>query len=1107
MDYRFGDVRRARLAPLFFLCCLAIFSPGWAEPPLRFNRDIRPILAGKCFACHGPDSASRKADLRLDQREAAVAAGALDGETPEESELLRRIDSEDPDEQMPPPDTKKSLSPEERELLRRWVSEGANYEPHWAYIPPVDHGWPETRDKSWARNGIDRFVLARLEQMGLRPAAEADKPTLARRLALDLTGLPPEPEILRTYLADESPEAYERLVETLLASPRWGEHQARYWLDAARYADSNGIHFDNFREIWSYRDWVVKAFNANMPFDQFLVEQLAGDLIPGATLDQRIASGFNRCNMTTNEGGAIDEEYLVLYTRDRTETVARVFMGLTANCAVCHDHKFDPLSQREFYQLSAYFNNTTQAAMDGNIATTPPVIVVPREDDRGRWSELEGALQGVQEELVARRESGRGDFQKWLASASADEIRKGAPSGDELLVAGLEEGDGTTTRVAVATPPGATAAGVAINASQGSSANTVASSPAEPVTFPKLVARDVPLTSEAKWESAEEGRDPKGLGLQLNGKALEIADVGDFEKDQPFAIGIWVKLHANDSSGAILARMDDTKDYRGWDLWNQERRVGVHIVDRWPDKALKVLGKNQIEANVWTHVAVTYDGSSKATGVRIYYNGQLQEPLVESDLLEAGTSIRTPVAFKLGQRESSNPVSGVVVRDLRIDRRAWNAGEVAALAGTRRFLDTLALAPEKRDANELEAMFAWWLTSLDGKYRDAQARQTALQTEQETLKGRGTIAHVMQEKAEPPVAYVLYRGEYTQRRDQVSVGTPRILPPFPADYPPNRLGLAKWLLLPDQPLTARVPVNRFWQHLFGTGLVRTSEDFGVSGELPTHPELLDWLALQFRHHDWDVKELHRLIVSSATYRQAAVATPEKLEKDPANRYFSRGPRFRMDAEMVRDLALATSGLLREELGGPSVKPYQPTGVWEAVAMIGSNTRDYRQDEGAKLYRRSLYTFWKRAAPPASMEILNAPSREFCVVRRERTNTPLQALVTLNDPQFVEAARQLAARVLGADPRLSGSSTAQADDERLRRITELLISRDFNSDERSLALDSLARLRAFYLDHPEETQRVITVGASRPDPEIPAAELAAWTMLANQLMNLDEVLNK
>ena len=1043
------------------LCCvLAVASATIAaDPSIQYNRDVRPILAEACFKCHGPDSASRAAHLRLDQHDAAAAAGAIVPGKPDESEAIRRVESTDADEVMPPPAQQRQLTAPQKALLRRWVEAGAEYQPHWSYITPVRPPLPAVKQAAWVRNPIDAFVLAKLEEQGLEPAPEADRRTLARRLSLDLTGLPPAPEGVEAFVNDTSGDAYEKYVDQLLQSPRWGEHRGRYWLDAARYADSHGIHFDNFREIWAYRDWVIDALNRNLPFDQFTIEQLAGDLLPNPTLEQRIATGFHRCNITTNEGGVIAEEYAVLYARDRTETTSWVWFGLTMNCTTCHDHKFDPISQREFYEMAAYFNNTTQAVMDGNIKDTPPVLLVPPPQDRARWDALDPEIAAARQAVEQRRTAARADFDRWLAEAQPAGLASAVPGDALSFFAALN--DGAAEQVAV------TIDGQA-----------------------KSVPVSAPLASEAGHVATAAYKSSPEV-------TIEVPAAGDFEKDQGFSFGAWVKLAKTDGSGALFARMDDQADYRGWDLWIENGRPGTHIISKWDDDALKVVASEPLKAGQWTHVLVTYDGSGKAGGVKVYVNGLPQGVQVQKDQLKS--TIRTGVPLKVAQRSTQSRLNDVSIQDLRIYARTLAPQEVGQIVtGTR--IAYLATKPaDQRSDAEKEELFAWWLTTLDQPYRETAAKLSTLEQEQAAIKGRSTVAHVQQERPEPATAYVLFRGEYDKRRDQVQPDTPDILPPMPPELPKNRLGFAQWLFRPEHPLTARVTVNRYWQEVFGTGLVRTAGDFGVSGELPSHPELLDWLAVEFREGGWNIKRFFKLLVTSATYRQSATTTPEKLDKDGQNRLLSRGPRFRMDAELVRDYALAAGGLLAPKIGGPSVKPYQPDGVWEAVAMIGSNTRDYRRDSGENLYRRSLYTFWKRSAPPASLDIFNAPSREVCTVRRERTNTPLQALVTLNDPQFVEAARSLAQAAL-----LHGGDSMES---RLDYVARRLLCRPLETAEAAIAQASLADLSTFYAAHPEDVKQLLAVGESKPDSSLDPASLAAWTMLTNELLNLDEVLNK
>ncbi len=1035
---------------------------GNAKPgagTVQYNRDVRPILADNCFACHGPDSAARKADLRLDRREDALARSVFVPGKPDASALVARLITKDSSLLMPPPSSHKKLTAQQIDTLKRWIAQGATYERHWSYIPPTRPALPAVKDKKWSRNPIDRFVLAKLEAAGLKPALEADRRTLARRLSLDLTGLPPDPADVERFVKDKSPNAYEKLVDKFLASPHWGEHRGRYWLDAARYADTHGIHFDNYREIWAYRDWVIRAFNRNLPFDQFTIEQLAGDLLPKPTVDQLVATGFNRCNITTNEGGVIPEEYLVLYTRDRTETTAAVWMGATAGCATCHDHKFDPLSQREFYEMAAFFNNTTQGAMDGNIKDTPPIIAVPKPEDRERFDALQKELQAVRMQSDARKQAARADFEQWLNGASALAVTAQIPKNGLRFHAPLDEGKGKDLNVTVD-------------------------------------GRAVKLTAAG---------DPGWIAGQVAGRAfqrkpgadVQIPEAGDFEKDQGFTCSAWVRLPSGSTGGAIIARMDDQNDFRGWDLWVEGNRIGTHIINKWPEDALKVVMRDRLRANQWYHVTITYNGGAKPDSVKIYVDGEPKPHDAQANALKS--TIRTKVPLKIAQRHTTSHIENLGVHDIRLYDRSLSEAEVEQVMRGTRAAWLASRGAKQLSPKEKDELFNWWLPALDDQYKPIAAKLTSLESEDRNIRARGTIAHVANEKNEAAMAYILFRGEYDQRKDPVKADTPDILPAMPPDFPKNRLGFAKWLLLPEHPLTTRVTVNRFWQELFGTGLVATTGDFGITGELPSHPELLDWMAVEFREGGWDVKKFFKLLVTSATYRQSAVTTPEKRLKDRANRLLSRGPRFRMDAEVIRDYALAASGLLVPKLGGPSVKPYQPEGVWEAVAMIGSNTRDYRRDTGENLYRRSMYTFWKRSAPPASMDIFNAPSRETCTVRRERTNTPLQALVTLNDPQFVEAARHLAQRALK-----EGGATVES---RVNFLALRLLARPLRPEEMTVVKKSVADLEAYYKSQAKDAVQLITVGESKADASIQPELLAAWTMVTNQLMNLDEVLNK
>ncbi|HVR87575.1 MAG TPA: DUF1549 domain-containing protein, partial [Planctomycetota bacterium] len=884
-------------------------APADPDDAVRFNRDVRPILANTCFQCHGPDPGGRKAKLRLDREEGFF--GAREGGPtvvkgkPETSPLYLRILSKDPEELMPPPKSHKVLKPAEKDVLRRWIAQGAPWEPHWSFIKPERPAPPVVKNEKAARNAVDRFILAKLEAQGLAPAPEADRRTLARRLSLDLTGLPPEPDLVETFLSDTSPDAYEKLVDQLLASPRYGEHRARTWMDAARYADTHGLHFDNFRDIWPYRDWIINSFNHNQPFDQFTIEQLAGDLLPNPTQEQIIATGFHRCNITTNEGGTIAEENLANYARDRVETTSWVWLGLTSNCAVCHDHKFDPITTRDFYAMSAYFRNTTQGALDGNIRDTAPILVLPKPEDENRYKEIPSEIEAKKAAIAELKKKLRADFDQWLAAAKpgdwdAQVAKIGEPAFHLPLDANYPLGELVGVhdgRSVTATPQG-----------------------------------------QIRWEDS--GR--QGLALHLDGKPVEIgADIGSFDKDGARSFGCWVRLPKSFSgSASILARMDDDDGFRGWDLSAQDGEFTSHLIHHWQDDAIKVVTTGKVmKPGVWQHVFVTYDGSGKAEGFRIFVDGKDVKLKFDANTLKSTTKTQTP--FLVGQRKKSMPLKDALVQDLRIYSRALAPGEVRRLAMQEKARTLLAHAPADRKPKETDEIFDV-VASGDPAMAGYVDKVAALEGDLKSIRDRAYVAHVMEEKkGSMPVANILFRGEYDKPKDKVEAGVFSALHPMPAGAPKNRLGLARWLTSPENPLTARVTVNRLWQELFGTGIVKTAEDFGIMGDAPSHPELLDWLAVEFRE-SWDIKKMLRLLVCSATYRQAAVATPDKIEKDPANRLLSRGPRFRMDAEMIRDYALAVSGTLSPKIGGPSVKPYQPDGVWDAVGMRESNTKTYKR---------------------------------------------------------------------------------------------------------------------------------------------------------------------
>ena len=1061
--------RSRRLPLIAALVGLAGTAFAAAEPAgeVRFNRDIRPILAEACFHCHGPDPASRKAKMRFDREEDFFSKRekgmvVVKGK-PKESLLYQRITTTDKDDVMPPAEAHVQLKPEQKDLLRRWIEQGAPWQKHWAFIAPERPAEPKVANTKWVRNPIDGFVLAGLEAAKLQPAPEADRRTLARRLSLDLTGLPPTPEQVEAFVSDQRADAYERLVDQLIALPQYGEHRARYWLDAARYADTHGVHFDNYREMWPYRDWVINAFNTNQKFDQFTIEQLAGDLLPNPTIQQKIATGFHRCNITTNEGGTIEEENLVSYARDRVETTSWVWLGLTANCAVCHDHKFDPISQRDFYAMSAYFRNTTQSGLDGNIKDTPPILVMPKDEDRKRFDELPSLIEVAKKERDQATKEARGRFDLWLKDATKD-------SWDQELA----KGPAPVQRLPLTGP----AADGVLNGKAGAAATLVATTAAN--------------AKPVEWDES----GPFGPAAKVNGEMAITypPEVGDFEKDKPYSVSCWVKIGKDTPDGTIFGRMDNENGFRGWDLWLQGNEFASHLINHWNEDALKVRTKgNQVKRDTWQHICITYDGSAKPAGLKIYVGGKFNGFDMEADTLKSTTRTTTP--FQLARRRSSSFTSNVALQNLHFYDRVVAPDEAARLAATLEVRALLATAPDKRDKKAVDRLFDI-MNDADQPLITATSKLQALEAELKTVRDRATVTHIQQEKSNSKaMAYILVRGAYDKHGDQVEPDVFHALHPLPSDAPKNRLGLAQWLVSPENGLTPRVIVNRLWQEFFGTGLVKSSEDFGIMGTPPSHPELLDWLAVEFRS-GWDYQKMVRLIVTSATYRQAAVATTAKIEADPANRLLAHGPRFRMDAEVIRDYALSVSGLLVPTVGGPSVKPYQPEGVWEAVGMRESNTKNYKRDSGDAIYRRSMYSFWKRMAPPAAMEILNATNRETSCLRRERTDTPLQALVTLNDPQFIEAARVLAEHIL-----------KQPEDKRVAEAGRRVLMRPFTAQEMPLVQANYTKLLAHYAAHGDDAKALIAVGERKADATLPAADLAAMTMLCNELLNLDEALNK
>ncbi len=1134
-------------------------------PPVDFQRQIRPLLADRCFTCHGPDDATREADLRLDVREAAFAdrggyAAVVPGAS-DDSELLRRVS--DPDDPMPPRGAGEPLTADEVALVERWIDEGAPWSEHWAFVAPVRPEPPAVERADWPAGDVDRFVLARLEAAGLAPSPEAARETLARRVTLDLTGLPPALDELDAFLADDAPGAYERLVDRLLASPRFGEALAREWLDAARYGDTHGFHFDNERSLWPWRDWVIDAFNDNKPFDAFTVEQLAGDLLAGPTTDQLVATGFNRCNPTTGEGGLIEDEYLVRYAVDRVDTTATVWMGLTMGCAQCHDHKYDPISQREFYSFFAFFNSVDESANDGNALVPPPSVAVPSPEQAARKAELELAIAALEHELdgplpavdaaQAQWERDAAARERWLPldpllleSSGGSALRlldDGSvlatgpnPERDTFTVvarvadarslralrlellpdASFEEGgvgraeNGNVVlaridcEVAPAAQPGALAP----------LAWSAAYADYEQMDFPARAAIDA--DPETGW--AIDGRSDARVALfvaaaapAFDGPAVVRVRlqhesrfarhvIGRFrlsvaadETLAPATLGPWRTLgpFEHESASAALAAQHDVDVASS--AWTERADFGDGVANLLAGERCATYVHRTIESPEARALEVALGSDD---GLAVLLNGEL---LLERDVLRplAPDQERVRLPLRAGTNELvlkvANEAGGYGFRFRVV------AEELGGLPlGVAR---VLALAPDARTDAERVRLRDHYRANHAPAWRERRAELDAERAALAALDAQVPRTMVMRERAEPRPARVLARGSYATPGDPVEPGVPSVLPPLESSdgARATRLELARWLVRPDHPLTARVAVNRAWLRYFGRGLVASAEDFGTRGAHPTHPELLDWLATEFVRSGWDVKALHRLIVTSATYRQSSRARPDAAALDPANALLARAPRLRLPAEAIRDGALAIGGLLVERVGGPSVRPYQPSGLWRVVAYPTSNTATFQRGEGDALWRRSLYTFWKRTSPPPTMALFDAPTRESCTVRRARTNTPLQALALMNDEQFVEAARTLAERML----RASGGDDAATAAHGFRLAT----SRAPDADEVAVLVRLARAQREELRADPAAAHALLAVGEAPVDESFDPVELAAWTLVASAILNLDETITR
>jgi hypothetical protein len=1055
----------AALSVAELACLLAAPAFGQAQAPIVFNRDIRPILADACFQCHGPDKAKRKAGVRFDTEEGVrVDLGgyfAIVPGKPEQSELIRRITSSDPAKRMPPPASgNAALKQEQVDRLRTWIAQGATWQKHWAFLPPQRPPLPLVKNKRWVRNPIDAFVLARLELAGLTPAPEADRATLIRRVSLDLTGLPPTIPEIEAFLKDTAPNAYEKVVERLLRSPRYGERMAQRWLDGARYADTNGYQTDGDRTMWRWRDWVIDAFNDNMPFDHFTIEQIAGDMLPGATLAQHIATGFNRNHRGNSEGGIIPEEYAVEYVVDRVDTTATVWLGLTAGCAKCHDHKYDPISQKEFYQLFAYFNNVPEKGKAIKYGNSPPYIKAPTREQQVRRKLLVSQL--------ANAEALFQDLQPELAQTQRDwELQR-----DRRATVDWTLGRGLRFRLALRD------------------------------AAPSRLADSSPVSGPAILD---------GAAYFDGNRSVDAGDRGDFGFFDKFSMGAWIKPNAT-MAGSILSRMVDDDRAEGYQLALRDGKVQVNLIKRWLDDAIRVETKAALLPDRWHHVFFTYDGSRLASGVKIYVNGKPCPLQVNLDDLNQSFQTKEPLRIGAGGGPADR-FRGAIA-DVRIYDHVLPPEDVALIANLDSITSIASLAPEERSPSQCHKFRSFFLEQ-HAPPRIQEAHRKLMKARQELTQFDETIptTMVMAEMPTPRATHILVRGEYDKKGAKVLPGLPAMLPPLSDGESNNRLGLARWLVGRSNPLTARVTVNRFWQMLFGIGIVKTVEDFGAQGEWPTHPELLDWLAVEFMDpvwavgenccgqgswnevRDWDMKHLLKTIVTSATYRQASKTTKELASKDPDNRLLARGPRIRLSADMIRDQALFVSGLLVERVGGPSVKPYQPPGLVKEL----HGTEEEPRDHGPSLYRRSLYTYWKRTVAPPTLMTFDAANRETCVVRETRTNTPLQALNLLNDVTFVESARVLAQRVM----KKGGTGMA----ERVTYAFRLVTGRMPTSREQQFLEAGYAYHHKHYVTNPEAARRLVATGEHERDRSLNVSELAAYAALANMLLNLDEVITK
>ena len=1041
-----------------------------APDELDYNRDVKPILSDKCFACHGPDQKKQKAGLRLDLASHAYeplpespGKVAIDPGNLRNSEVFRRIISTDPAEMMPTPESHLSLTAYEKAVLIKWIENGAEYKPHWAFEKPVLPEIPPAIQASWAQNPIDHFVEAHLSQKNLQPAAEADRETLIRRVTFDLTGLPPTLQEIDAFLADSSKNAYEKRVDRLLRSTHYGERMATDWLDLARFADSHGYTVDRLRDMSPYRDWVIQAFNRNQPYDQFIHWQLAGDLMPKATQEMHIATAFNRNHPQNMEGGIIEQEFQTEYVLDRTNTFGEAFLGLSVGCAKCHDHKYDPISQKNYFQLTGFFNQVAEAGqISWDDAMPSPTLLLPTPKQEQIVAFLRNKISLQTAELQSVQKKGEADFEKWLAARSySDLARHSLPLNGLLAKYSFEKNSLRNER-----------------------------NPQD-VAYTTLAGN---VREKEVWVAGHQG-----TGLKLNGDAwLDLNRVGIFRKSEPFSVGLWVNIPKEMQEGVIFHKSQAERlyNFRGYHVYLKNGKLEMSMAHVAPSNAITKISRQSVPRERWMQLTMTYDGSGKAAGLKLYQDGR-EMPMrttmdhLDKDILFDEKRVNPQPGLQIGGWWRGYGLKNGLIDDIVVYGRTLTPHEVAILAQQASWASISSKTKSALTENEIAALRAYYFSAVHRPTQ--QARSSLIQTRTTLADSTEPIQElmIMRESALQKPAYLLERGNYDAPGQRVYPNTPERIFAFPKNLPKNRYGLAQWLTHPDNPLTARVAVNRYWQMFFGTGLVKTTEDFGNQGELPSHPELLDWLAVSFRQSGWNVKQLVRAIVMSATYRQSSHATKTLYERDPHNRLLARGPAGRLSAEMLRDNALAASGLINLHVGGKSIKPYQPDGLWRI------NGATYLPDTGANVYKRSLYVLIKRSVPNPTLGTFDAPARSFCTVRRQKTSTPLQALVTLNDPTFVEAARVLGeAMTREKDP---NSAIVQT----YRKLT----GRRPSTQEVALLAHLQATEYARFRKTPAKAQGWLTTGQYRVSPTLDPAQVAAHTVVASTIMNSDATLTK